>query len=102
MIISDLEGRLLTKQEVEELYRSDEGKALLKEYMLSGKIAYAANQAFTYLCELDIFKRDMTYDEIQEICNVLYYSIKYVKWNAIEQFLVESTFQANNDKTPVC
>lgn len=100
--LTDNEGRLLTKQEIEELYKSEEGKALLKEYMLSAKIAFAANNAFAYLCELDIFKRDLSYDELQELCNVIYYCIKYSHWIDVEKFLMESTSSINRTDIPIC
>lgn len=96
-LLMDLEGRLLYREDIEELLKTDKGKALLKEYMLSGKIAYAAQELFNYLTELDKKPSEMTSDEIQNCCQVVYWSIKYAKWDAVEKYLRQAVSKANEE-----
>ena len=90
----DHSGRLLTSKEISEMIKDDKGKLLVKEYCISAKIAHAVQQTLDYLLELDKRPSEMTYDDIQKVCAVLYNDFRYTKWDKIEKYLVEISKEA--------
>jgi len=92
--LMDHEGHLLNEKEIEDLVKTKQGVKLFKEYCLSGKIAYSAQQAFDYLFEKNKKVNDLDFNEVQEFCSVIYHSLKYAKWDVIEKYLVQACKEA--------
>lgn len=89
-ILMDLDGNILTSDQIKKMMETKQGCALIKEYTISALMAYTAQQMMNYLFELDKKATDLTFNEMQDLCNVGYFCLKKPDWKKIEAFLVDA------------
>ena len=98
-------GRLLYREEIEAMAKDPSQREMLKSYMISAKVALAAQSALDYLNELDKKPSELTAQEIQDLCNVLFFCIRFEKWDKVEEYLRKAVGCANEmvyKEIPLC
>ena len=71
--IVDESGRILSPQEIKLMSKTIEGREKLKKYLTMAKVAMATQEILDYLgVELHIFSRNMTSEEMQNTCMILW------------------------------
>ena len=85
-----VDGQLIGDEEIKRIEQTPEGMHRLAMIKISSRVAYAAMQMIGYLKnDLDVLTRNMTYQEREDFCNVLYHSLLKSSQEEIDRYIEE-------------
>lgn len=90
-LIIDWEGRLLKKEDIAKLKKTEAGRKRLHSYIFGARAGYATQQILSYLeNEVKAFGRKLTEEEMQNVCGILYFCVFEAHGNKIEEWIRET------------
>ena len=81
-----------------ELCKTIEGKAQVKQAALVARITLGTHEAFRYMQdELRVFTRNLSYEEQQNVCNILMWAMLSAKHEEVIAFIRDIPIESIED-----
>jgi len=90
--LMDDNGRFLSPEEILAMSKTEDGKELLKKYILRARTALAVHEMLTYFDELGVLSRALTAEEQQNMCS-LYWNVFFNYDQAIVHQFVNDIYE---------